>query len=355
MEVTKVPTPANPANSLGGSVNLVSKSAFERSRAEFRYGVYLVANSEDLTLKQTPHSYGDRNSHKVRPGFDFDYTLPLGKNMGFVITGMQSSKYNPQHRSKMTYSTGGTSTGATRQRPYFQSQAMLDGPRDQTRKGFSLKVDWRFGTYSVLSAGGRVTRVEQEIGSLTRTISAGTVGTPTPASGTALSFGDDFTSGATGRGAVNTSSTGNTLKGGVKAADLNYRFDDGRWRIEDGVNRSASDAGRYNRSKGLFGSLAAVLIPPVRVLFTDINPDFPGNVQALDANNRLGLKSSGLARRALPSCARGSTKPVSFAGREMRRRRRSIICGPTRSPITSCGGWGESATRRRRRDCSALF
>lgn len=33
IEVTKVPTPANPADGISGTVNMVSKSAFERSKA----------------------------------------------------------------------------------------------------------------------------------------------------------------------------------------------------------------------------------------------------------------------------------------------------------------------------------
>ena len=37
VEVTKVPTPATPADSLAGSVNMVSKSAFERTRAQFNF------------------------------------------------------------------------------------------------------------------------------------------------------------------------------------------------------------------------------------------------------------------------------------------------------------------------------
>ncbi|HVY69135.1 MAG TPA: carboxypeptidase regulatory-like domain-containing protein, partial [Verrucomicrobiae bacterium] len=39
IEVTKVPTPATPATSMGGSINLVSKSAFERDREQFNYSV----------------------------------------------------------------------------------------------------------------------------------------------------------------------------------------------------------------------------------------------------------------------------------------------------------------------------
>ena len=48
MEVSKVPTPANPADSLAGSINLVSKSAFERSGRQLRYTLNLIGNHENL-------------------------------------------------------------------------------------------------------------------------------------------------------------------------------------------------------------------------------------------------------------------------------------------------------------------
>jgi len=43
-EVVKVPMPENPADSLGGNINFISKSAFERKGAQFNYRLYLNAN-----------------------------------------------------------------------------------------------------------------------------------------------------------------------------------------------------------------------------------------------------------------------------------------------------------------------
>src|SRR5690606_2411717 len=105
IEVTKVPTPSSPADSLAGSVNLVSKSAFERSRAQLRYGLTLVGNSENLELRKTPRPYDDRNTWKITPGLDFDYTLPIGKTFGIVVTGLRTDRFNEQHISQMTYNT----------------------------------------------------------------------------------------------------------------------------------------------------------------------------------------------------------------------------------------------------------
>lgn len=67
IELTKVPTPANPADSLAGAVNLVGKSAFERSGRQFRWGLNVVANHENLTLGRTPTSIRDELDRKVIP------------------------------------------------------------------------------------------------------------------------------------------------------------------------------------------------------------------------------------------------------------------------------------------------
>lgn len=51
VEVTKVPTPDSPADALGGAINLVSRSAFERSRPVFNYRAYTSVNSAEFSLK----------------------------------------------------------------------------------------------------------------------------------------------------------------------------------------------------------------------------------------------------------------------------------------------------------------
>lgn len=286
IEVTKVPTPSSPADSLAGSVNMVSKSAFERSRAELRYGVTLVGNSEDLTFNKTPHSNGDKNTRKIHPGFDFDYTLPIGKNFGIVVTGMQSNKYNEQHYARTAYNNGGTATGASISRPYFQTFLLLDGPRDQTNNTLNIKADWRVTPQSVLSAGALFNRATTIIGTLQWFPDAGTIGTPTVATGTPFSYGNDYTIGATGRGGVNVAATGQTFKGGAIATNLNYRFDNATWRVEAGISQSASDISRVNRAHGHFQQVNASLTVPVRITFSGINRTRPGNIQAFDASNR---------------------------------------------------------------------
>src|SRR5688572_3491110 len=96
IEVTKVPTPANPADSMGGSVNLVSKSAFDSSSGtELNWGVNIFANSKAVSLSRQRHGY-DREVYLVYPGFTFDATWAVNKNLGIVVSGDSAQQYNEQ-------------------------------------------------------------------------------------------------------------------------------------------------------------------------------------------------------------------------------------------------------------------
>ena len=102
--MSKVPTPANPSDSLAGSINLVSKSAFERSGRQLRYSLNLIGNHENLDLKKTPHSHGDKETYKIFPGASLDFTWPVTKRFGVVIAANHSRSFNEQHRTLQTWS-----------------------------------------------------------------------------------------------------------------------------------------------------------------------------------------------------------------------------------------------------------
>jgi TonB-dependent receptor len=290
IEITKVPTPANPADSLAGSVNLITKSAFERSKPQFSAGLYLVGNSDALTLNRTPHGYGDRNTLKTQPGFDFDLTLPLGKNFGIVVSGMQSSKYTPQNRVTTTWTTAATGSAASFTNPYFQQFSPRVAPRSKTLTAGSLKADWRLTPHSILSIGGRWNRnIAARTGSLTITANAGTNGTPSVAGGVPLSFGPDFTTGATGRGGITIGMLQQYSVFENEGVFLKHRFDNGKWRIETNLNYSSSETDLNPNSRqpgGFFPNVSATLLTPNRVSFRGLGPDGPDVIEAFDNNNR---------------------------------------------------------------------
>ncbi|MEO6246747.1 MAG: TonB-dependent receptor [Opitutaceae bacterium] len=284
IEVTKVPTPSTPADSLAGAVNLVTKSAFERSKARLNYGFTLIANSENLTFRKTPHTNGDHPTRKIHLGFEFDYTLPVNRNFGVVLTGMQSNKYNEQHLSTTLFNAGGTGTGATFARPYLQQYTLQDGPRSQSRTNWGIKADWRATPHGVLSFNAQRNTYSTYIGTQTWAFNAGTVAAPLPATGVPFRFSENETVGATGRGGVTLSGSAQTFLGGTDQFGLKYRHDDGRWKLDASASLSLSDRTRPN--PGHFGGLTATLNGTPRVSLRDIVLDRPRIIEALDGTER---------------------------------------------------------------------
>jgi hypothetical protein len=110
IEVTKVPRPQDPASGISGSVNMVSKSAFERSRAQLNYRLFVSASSDGLMLKKQPFPF-DTYERRVNPGFDFDFTLPLTRKLGLVFTALHSKAWNEQNQSQTIWNATAASSG----------------------------------------------------------------------------------------------------------------------------------------------------------------------------------------------------------------------------------------------------
>ncbi len=289
IEVSKVPTPSTPADSMAGSVNLVSKSAFERSRADFRYRLYAAGNGDHLTLNKQPHSY-EREQRKVMPGVDFDYTLPVNKNFGVVITGSRSLSAGEEDHSTLLYNAAGTATGASLSKPYLQQYGINDGSKDITRNSASVKADWRVTPNTVLSFSAMLNQYQAYWGHQSMDFNAGTNGNPTVAAtagGIPLAFGDTFTNGATGRGVV-TLGSGNFMSRyeEVSSGSLRYRFDNGGWRIDASLTRSFSTNAFRTTTEGNFGGASVTLVPVVRIVFAGIDAIQPHSIRALDNSGR---------------------------------------------------------------------
>ncbi len=287
LEVTKVPTPSTPADSMSGSIDMVSKSSFERKTAQLRYSVSLAGIHNRLSLSEEPH-VSDERIYKVRPSASFDYTLPVTKTFGLVITGQFQDRFVEQQRSTKGYNAAGTNTGASFARPFLNNYRVISVPRLTQRQSAALKADWRPHPNGVLSLSVERSRFIADRSNASIEFATGTNANPTPASGTPLSFGPDFTVGATGRGAVNLMNLGASVvqKLDTKAASLRYRYDDGTWRVFAGFGRSHAGGGYFDTSEGRFRTLGIAMATPVRVTLGEVNTLRPYSLQVFDNSNR---------------------------------------------------------------------
>ena len=287
LEVTKVPTPSTPADSMSGSIDMVSKSSFERKNAQLRYSVSLAGIDSRLSLRREPHT-SDEKIYKVRPSVSFDYTLPVTKTFGIVVTGQHQSRFIEQQRSTKGYTATGAGTGASLDRPYLSSHQFISVARVNERNSAALKADWRAHPSGVLSLSLERSQFISDRSNASMTYGTGTNGTPTPAGGVAMTFGDTFTQGATGRGSVTLMNLGASVvqKLDSQAASLRYRFDDGTWRILAGFGKSNSEGGYHDTRDGRFRTLNITMVNPVRVTMADINELRPWTYQVFDNNNQ---------------------------------------------------------------------
>lgn len=161
IEVAKSPLPDTPADTIGGSVNMVLKSAFENARPVFNYRANLNANFSDaagmnyVSLKKTPGP-GREATIKVKPGFDFTYINPVSKTFGYTLSAMTSNQFTPESFSASQWRpTSATSTLTTPDKPFLGNYTVRDAPKDFYRWSVGTTFDWRLGARDVISIAGQ--------------------------------------------------------------------------------------------------------------------------------------------------------------------------------------------------------
>ncbi|MDI1247614.1 MAG: TonB-dependent receptor [Lacunisphaera sp.] len=267
VEVLKVPTPDMPANGIGGNVNLVSKSSLERKGAQLNYRVYLSLNNEDLKLGKTPGPKS-KSSNKVLPGFDFDYTLPVSKNFGLVITGINSMQFNEQHR----WQTGWNfqQGGALLTNPRMSTGQLQDGPKFTDRQSASIKADWKLGDNQRLSVMVQDSYYHSFFGNRNLNFDVGTTATTAAVGGQVLQWGPGFSQAATGtfsatdpygnRGRVTQGSSFRDKYGNTAAANARWTYSSPLVDIEAGAHAAKSRTWYRILGRGHFANVGTRMV-----------------------------------------------------------------------------------------------
>lgn len=198
IEIYKVPTPDMPASSLGGSINLVSRTAFEASKPEFQFKTFLNKNSHYPTYAKAWSNDGDSPAKHFLwgPGFDFTYTVPLSKSFGFSVNAVKFDQFNAVQQIRRTFSTNTLASNpqrATVNNPYLQALNYLLFPITERRYNLGLRLDWKVSPtdkVSFIHSGGYF---QQDIPAFTFNVNTGT---------NPVSWGSDFTHGRPGSGRV---------------------------------------------------------------------------------------------------------------------------------------------------------
>ncbi|MDO8541770.1 MAG: TonB-dependent receptor [Opitutaceae bacterium] len=225
IEVYKVPTPDMPASSLGGSINLVSRTAFEKSRPEFQFRTFLNKNSHYPRYAKAWGNDGDSTSKNFfwGPGFDLTYTVPISKNFGFSINAVKFEQFNAVEQIRRTFSTTTLATNpvrATVDNPYFLSGNYLFFPITERRYNLGLRLDWRLSPTDKISFIHSGAYFKQDIPAFTFNINTGT---------NPVSWGPDFTHGRPGSGRIFAANNARHFSVRNHLFRLNYSHLGARW------------------------------------------------------------------------------------------------------------------------------
>jgi TonB-dependent receptor len=279
IEVVYSPTPDAPGSALAGLVNMVPRSAFERARPQFKLNTFVMLRDNARELRRTP-GFFERDTWKIRPGFDFSYVNPVSRNFGFTLSGGYSDNGTKeefiQHRwhGLNTATNGAAYPHTTPDRPYLTQTQVRDGTKKAARTSFGATLDWRLSPRDRLSFSYQHYYIDFLV--LNRTIQYNIL---------RVNPGD-FTPfqvrGAPGQGQLQLANTYRDRTNSTLSPSLVWRHDGPVWRLESGVGLSFARNTFRAVDKGYFSGSTAQR-SGVTIGFADIFYLRPNTITVSDA------------------------------------------------------------------------
>ena len=301
IEVSFSPTPDTSGAALAGSVNMIPRSAFERSRPVFNGSVYVMMRDHRKQLHATPGPREDRRT-KAPPGFDFSWVVPINKRFGFTLSGGRTTQFAGQDQVTNTWRGAGTVTNGTTfphttpDQPYLSTFAVRGGLKQTTRHSLSATLDFKFARSDTLSLSIQASRFEEDYLSQTLTFNVGGVlpGNFTPFS----------TRGTTALGDLVSGNAGGYRKNQTYLPTLRWRHDGPVWKAEAGAGYSRARYNGRDLERGYFANTSARRTG-VTVAFDDIFYLRPNRITVTDAATGTPLDPYSLNHYAVTGAGSG--------------------------------------------------
>jgi TonB-dependent receptor len=301
VEVSFSPTPDTSGAALAGSVNMIPRSAFERSRPVFNGSVYVMMRDHRKELHATPGPREDRRS-KAPPGFDFSWVVPVNKRFGFTLSGGRTSQFAGQDQVTSTWRGVGTVTNGTTfphttpDRPYLSTFAVRGGLKETTRHSLAATLDFKFARHDTLSLSVQASRFEEDYLSQTLTFNVGGVlpGNFTPFS----------TRGTTALGDLVSGNAGGYRKNQTYMPTLRWRHNGPVWKAEAGAGYSRARYNGADLERGYFANTSARRTG-VTVAFDDIFYLRPNRITVTDGATGTALDPYNLVNYAVTGAGSG--------------------------------------------------
>lgn len=258
IEVSKSPVPSLSADFLGGAINLISKSAFERSKPQLTLGSLLQWSQfrhAGFSLGKSPAFFG-REARRVRPGYEFSYVRPVTKDFGFTLGSTLSDQFGSLYGPLMTYEYN-PANGGSETAPYVRQFRTTDDPRETRRQTFSGGLDWRPWEPLTLSATYSHASNDQKTYDNRLAVNVGTLPT---------AYSPAFTQGRAGAGTLTHQQIYVDVYGDTDHFKLAGKFRRGPWQIDAQGAYAISNNTYADMDKGAMRSAGtAIASPTVRL------------------------------------------------------------------------------------------
>lgn len=222
IEVTKMPTPDVPAASLGGSINIVSRSGFQQKKRSITYDVYTTFNAA-ASLSEPAVSNEFMRRSRLGPSLNLSYVQPINKSLSITLGGGYIYNYLNLTTTAPTYDLiRGVQTNS----------ALTDGKQLQQTTNYNFGVDWKLNNRNVFKVTAQ-SRKRDAVGD-----NAGFQ----VIFGSAATGGKESTQGvSTGTGGVTQTPLSERLLMNTKSVNLNHAFTGRLWKVETSYSYSQAD------------------------------------------------------------------------------------------------------------------
>jgi TonB-dependent receptor len=234
IEVTKVPTPDMPAN-LGGGINVISRSGFERSKPQLTYNLFSGWYTDlGTSFKKMPGMLPGLDSRNLMPSLELNYLRPINKSLAITANAAWNDTYRAQIGTISTWDLT---------RLYMTNINSTWTPVRLRTKSGRIGVDWKIGPKDILSASVQYRNrdsVQYEQG-LRVDFNAGATGDR-----------NSVTGAAAGNGAITQTQSPLRLNSNTRQALVKYEHRGDVWRLNASLSDSDSRSFYGNTNNGWF-------------------------------------------------------------------------------------------------------
>ena len=264
---------------LAGSVNVVPRGAFERSKPIFSGNAFMLFRDDETSLSKTP---GPARSptRKLHPGFNFSYIAPVNERWGYTLSGGMSRQYlnvefaRPAWRGVGTVTNGTTYPDTTPDKPYLSAwTTQSSNGTDTSRYSLGASVDYKIGPRDRVSFA---LNYVYYVGDYFNRYISFDVGGVLPGN-----FSPTFTRGTTGTGSIRVVNDFYRRANLSYSPNVTYRHDGPVWKADAGLGYSRGMTSITHASDGYFFNTQAQRTG-VTVALEDISYNRPGRFTITD-------------------------------------------------------------------------